>query len=170
MCLYCVKYWMAPGPLALAESPQSLGHVMFAWWLTFAHASTVSSLRVFTMNNEMSTTVRIQENILMWNVMHVQLFKTRTVLDSINYTLLIVILCDNVEHYGPSDWYIESTMGWHSAEWTQHTYSDHCRALEDSCRERERERERLLRCVRAWECLEFGGQAASALEEDRRLL
>ena len=57
----------------------------------------------FTMNNQMTSTVRIQENILMWNVMHVQLFKTRTVLDSINYTLLIVILCDNVEHYGPSD-------------------------------------------------------------------
>ena len=73
----------------------------------------------FTMNNEMSTTVRkFQENILMWNVMHVQLFKTRTVLDSINYTLLIVILCDNVEHYGPSD-------GIYRAPWADIVQSEH---------------------------------------------
>ena len=44
--------------------------------------------------------------------------RLKTVLDSINYTLLIVILCDNVEHYGPSD-------GIYRAPWADIVQSEH---------------------------------------------
>ena len=153
MCLYCVKYRIIAA--RLAESHRSPGHAMLCCLmveLTFAHVNTVLSL-CDKFYNEPSSGKHCVECYECLTV------KTRPVWGIINVMLPIFILCDNVVHYGiggVNGWQ-HCTMGWwwHSAEWTQYTLScGHCRG-QDSCGEWET----LLR-VRAWECLEFGGQAS----------
>ena len=148
MCLYCVKYRIIAGRLADSHrSPAMLCCLMAE--LTFAHVNKVLSL-CDKFYNEPSSGKHCVECYECLTV------KTRPVWGIINDTLPIFILCDNVVHYGlggDNGWQ-HCTMGWCSIQYT--LSCGHCRG-QDSCGEWET----LLR-VRAWECLEFGGQAVRA--------